>query len=303
MNNKLKGIDKKLILDTSIIIPYYFGFSSEKLNIQSKINQFNNFSITSIIKMELRNIYDDCEKIYEIINDKMDLVEKNQIPYYELFAEVSNSFSEKYYRKQNMTGRLHLIDRNISSGFIKDLFENSFICLDGTEKDFKRIMKNRVDLVVNRLKRRLLVVFQEISSKEMICDFKCALSSWKYTHDPHKDVYSISPVNSCVQIKCNFTSLIKDYYISNKEIIDDILKNQENFEQSLIVTLNKIREFFKNNQSGNIRITECKKLGDFFISMIVDENSIIYTKNYKHFLPLLRIRGLESNILFEGVNN
>jgi hypothetical protein len=44
-------------------------------------------------------------------------------------------------------------------------------------------------------------------------------------------------------------------------------------------------------------------LGGFFISMIVDKNSMIYTKNYKRFLSLLRIRGLEGNIISNSPKN
>ena len=139
-----------IIVDTSVLIYYFFGNKQEKAIIQKVLNSDPNLSITKIIKFEFRNIYLDFERLKQIIYIKTELVKNKTIEYFQFPSSVLEEFSKKYHYKSHTLGRIRLLFQNVLNEFFKLKCERSFRYLEEYESNdqFEQLLLDRIESII-----------------------------------------------------------------------------------------------------------------------------------------------------------
>ena len=116
------------------------------------------------------------------------------------------------------------------------------------------------------------------------------------------DEFILNEKRTCSKICLNIKEKILDFISKNQEYTDQILVNYiklskkrkiRDYDKNLIPILQKIT----NRENVNIGVKDCKVLGDFFISSIIDKNRHILTNNKNHFLLLLLCKNREDSLI------
>ncbi|MHC1590522.1 MAG: hypothetical protein ACXQS8_00380, partial [Candidatus Helarchaeales archaeon] len=114
---------------------------------------------------------------------------------------------------------------------------------------------------------------------------------------------------SCAENKCpNRIDILKRIYKKNSVFIQNLIQKMEDYwrlnnvikqDYKLLEALNDLDSYFSSGQRilKNGRTKYCWSLGDFLISLIVDNKSFILTKNIDHFQTLLHFRNLKNQLI------
>ena len=220
---------------------------------------------------------------------------------FEIFSELIEVISQKYYRRQHQLGRLRSIYRDILKLYCKKIEQ---IMIKGLHsRRNKQIFIDRVESIVWDYKIKLLNVFNTINSYHVLEDLDCPLSNWQYIYNDRKDDFEIIKNGICSRNCFNIEESISNFIKENEDFINKIISNYvnysinnniPNYDKNLINVLKRITNNLKDNK---ISTRECKSLGDLFIVSVLRKRDSILTKNRAHFKLLLLCKGNANSLI------
>jgi len=255
----------------------------------------------------MRSIFLDFSRLKGIIYEKLKLVNNKQIYCFDLYSEVLEEFSKKYYRQSHRFGRMRILFQELLRDFFKVLFEKSKLYINEYgEKNSIQFMNDRIETIIYNFENRLFQVYSDMDKYVLIEDFDCFLSNWKYYYDNLEDSFKIDITKTCSQVSCNFQNNICSFFSTQKEFIQKTIemypiickkRNIKNIDKKLVESLKLICKFCENRTNEKISLKLCRILGDFYITSVLNDEIRIFTRNKDHFAPLLEIKGLDSMIV------
>ncbi len=290
-----------LVLDSSALINLFFGSTKTSKNIQKIISYYENICITNIVRYEFRNYFLDFFRFLEIYKSIIKDFQENKIIIHKIFPDLLEELSRIYHRKSQRFGRIRIIYEGVLEKYQKRILETMIKGLQNCE-DIKQILIDRLKTVIWDYQIKLKIVYETLTNYIVIKDFDCSLCNWKYFYDANIDEFIINEKRVCSRICFNIKEKLSYFANENQTFIDLILENYiklskerkiMNYDKNLIPSLQKII----NNKNAHIGVKDCKSLGDFFISSIVDDNRHILTNNKNHFLLLLLCKNRENSLI------
>jgi predicted nucleic acid-binding protein len=300
----------KIIVDTSVLIYYFFGNNQEKIKIHRVFSSKSDLFITTIIKYEFRNIFLDFFRLKKIMQNKMNLIRNKEINYNEFAGVVLEQFSENYYHKSHVLGRIRILFQNLLNEYFKIICAKSIQYLNEEENQNQIILffLDRIETIIFNFEIKLNQIYAELRNFGIIKDFDCLLSDWKFYYDSEIDEFKIDNEKTCSKVKCNFNKKIVKFSKDNNSFIKTTIDKYlliceelkiKNPDKKMINTLKDLNLKLESSKNSYFSVKICRNLGDFFISSILNEESQIYTKNVKDFLPLLKIKNLDNIIILK----
>lgn len=299
-----------IVVDSSVLIYHYFGNSGIKNKIKKIFDSDQSLAITKIVKFEFRNIFLDFFRLKQIMYENLELIKKGDLYYNQFSSQVLEDFSKKYFMRTHTLGRIRILFQNILNDYSKSIIDKSFQFISDYEKEeddsIETYVIGRIETIVYNLEHKLLQIYSDLNTFDLIEDFNCFISDWKFFYDNLTDSFKIDINKTCSQVVCNFDQKICSFYSKNEHFIKNTIKfyfsicqtrKIKNPDKNLIETLKKIQDFCKYDKNQKLSIKLCRYLGDFFIASILDKNLKIYTKNARHFLPLLDVAKLDNMII------
>ena len=290
-----------LILDTSALIQLFFGSPKTSGKIRTILSSYENICISNIIRYEFRNIFLDFFLFIELYRSKIKEIRENKINKTELFSELLEEISLKYHQRKQQFGRLRMIYERTLKNYHQTIFSTMTKGLKKNQ-NLRDYVIDRLETIIWDFKINLKNIYDEISNYILINDLECSLSNWKYFYDAEKDNFLMSEKKTCSKVCNNIEDKILDFIQKNQDYINQILekyiklsveKNITTYDEKLIPVLQNLR----NNDEYKIGVRDCKKLGDLFISSIINNNYCILTNNKSHFLLLLLCKEKENLLI------
>ncbi len=290
-----------LVLDSSTLINLFFGRSKVSRNIHTIISSYERTCITNIVRYEFRNYFLDFFRFIEVYESIIKDVEENKIIIYKTFSDLLEELSRKFHRTPQRYGRIRMIYEEILEEYQKTTLE---IMIRGLKKsdDIEEILIDRLKTIIWDYKIKLKILYEDIGVFTVINDFDCSLCNWKYFYDANMDEFILNEKRTCSKICLNIKEKILDFKSKNQIFINQILVNYvklskkraiRDYDKKIIPVLQKIT----NREKVNIGVKDCKVLGDFFISSIIDNNHDLLTNNKNHFLLLLLCKNRENSLI------
>lgn len=226
----------------------------------------------------------------------------------ELFPKVLESISYSYHWKPHKRGRLEQIYNEALRRYFKELkvyYLYDFEEKKGNHEVRKKIFYDRLEALKSDIEKNFYINKKEIDNYDLARAFPCPLSKWDYAYDSNSDEYMLTNTKTCSNACSKFKVLIKQFYDKNKNYIMKIKNkyyqicnklNIQNPDKRFFNTLIKIIKGIEN-KSPKISIKYCRRLGDFFISILINKDTKIFTNNKRHFLPLIKIKGYKNKII------
>ncbi|HME50699.1 MAG TPA: hypothetical protein VKM55_00645 [Candidatus Lokiarchaeia archaeon] len=268
------------------------------------MKKYSGVRINNIIRAEIgRNIYGSFFSFKTIIETVISRLKKTNVKNSEFHSIINQEIQNKFgHHQQNEEHRVQTI-----FNFLRDKMDTA---LSGIQ------IKNDSDLTsirIHQVKAGLLVLENELLEFQAIlngwnCDdsFPCIQSKWRMDAGNPSTGAILSINKSCAKKSCpNRESILRNILKINSIFIQDFLQRAHviterlniEMDEKLYKSLVKLDEIFAKRSRKLDILKYCWNIADLLISLLVDNQSKIYTKNVNHFLVLLELRGLENQIL------
>ncbi|MHA2338684.1 MAG: hypothetical protein ACXACX_15355 [Candidatus Hodarchaeales archaeon] len=290
-----------LVVDTSALINLFFGSTRNSEKVQKIISAYDKICITNIIRYEFRNYFLDFIPFIEIYKSIINEFQEDKINVHKIFPDLLEELSRRYFRKSQRFGRMRIIFEEVLENYHKWLLKTILKGLRDNE-NLKPILIDRLKTLILDYQIKLKNVYDQLDPYMVIKDFDCVLSNWTYFYDANKDEFVIDEKRACYRICFEIDEKLSHFAKKNQLYINNILKNylklskERNivtYDKNLIPILQKI----KKNEITNIGVRDCKRLGDLFISSIINDKRHVLTNNKNHFLLLLLCKNVENSLI------
>ena len=296
-----------LIPDTSVLFYYVYGSSVQKNKIKAIFNSYGKILINNTIKIEIgRTIFQSYFSLKGLILSKITEMEKGILDHSEFWTGLYGILQKKFSFGPQKYNRVLTILSNIHDYFDLPINKED---LPGLSEELSKKLK------IFRIKNALFVIENELAQFykillewDYIKQYDCHQDQWLYRSSNYME-YEFQSDFSCAENKCpNRISILETIYRNNNEFIINIIQKIEEFwinhrgikrDNKLLETLNNLHIYFSSGLGNlkNGRTKYCWALGDFLISLIVNDESFILTRNVDHFQVLLHFRNLERQLI------
>jgi hypothetical protein len=278
-----------IIPDTSVLLYYFYGNSSQKKKISKKFIEFkNNILINPILKTEIgRTIFLTFFKIKQEILKYINLNKEN-IRFDDLWIDFNQKLQKK--RDSHLRNRCYTIITILRNNIDKIPVKES-----DPNYDLKQIhrIESAIDWVINDL----LKFQSEIQNWDLIESFNCPRSDWEIIYNENLFQYELMLNNSCAKSICKEREFkLKDFTNKYQIIFNKILKDVKKFckenglylDERLYRTIRKLLDIYDGKDKFDFHTWYCLNLGDFLISeLLIESNNYIYTYNVNDFKLIL----------------
>jgi len=271
------------------------------------LNKYSRIVINNTIRNEIgRTIYQSYFILKGLIHSKIIEIEKGVLDHSNFWTGLYGTLQRSFNFGPQKFSRIITILSNIHDHL--DLPMNQEDLQGLSEESNKKLKIFRLKTVMFVIENELAQFYNTLSKWDYIKQYNCYQDQWLYRSTNYIE-YEFQSDFSCAKDKCpNRVSILKTLFRGNIEFIRNIIEKIGAFwtknngikrDNKLLETLVDLNNCFssRSGQLKNGRTKYCWNLGDFIISLIINDETFIFTKNIDHFKALLHFRNLERQII------
>ena len=275
--------NRGLVPDTSVLVYYIYGNSSQRNSITKYFERFNqNIILNQVLLSEIgRVIFQPFYNLKNLINNK---IKSGSITSFDDFWINLTQDILKNRKKQLLHRSIIIITH------IRNLMQN-FTIEKADPKYFEK-MVDRINISLNIFDKELLIFQREINTWTTMEGFVCPQSEWKLElYEDFKFIRKTKCSIICSERREKLKELTNNYLEAflkiKKEGKQFCKKKNLKIDERLYNSISKLIDSYNTGKKLDFRTYYCYNLGDFLIStLLLESNNMVYTYNTKDFLFL-----------------
>ncbi len=275
--------NKGLVPDTSVLVYYLYGNSSQRKSIADLFEKFNqNIILNQILLSEIGRVV--FQPFYILKNLILNRIQNEKITSFDDFWINLTQDILKNRKKQLIHRSIVIITH------IRNLIQD--FSIDKSDSKFFEKMVDRINISLNIFDEELFKFQNEIKTWRTKDGYECPQSEWELEyHKSFKFRRNTKCSIICDDRRVKLKKLTHQYleiFLKIKEEGKQYCKEKKlSLDERLYNSVIKLIESYEKNEDLDFRTYYCYNLGDFLISsLLIGSSDMLCTYNTKDFLFL-----------------